>query len=394
MAKERPLADRAMKRDGVTWYCYLMLGFFTYLLNIQGNIIPFLKSELDLSYRAVGLHSSAIAAGMIVVGLFGDRVTRRLGRRRTLLLSGGGASIGAILLSLAPAAWASIASCALIGICGALIPSMVPAILADRHGDRRDVAITEATGASYVFAIAAPLVTSLAISLTLGWRSAVLVGAAMGAAILLRYNRLPVIEPMRTAASTMAPLPPAYWAYWLLVAIAVSLEYCVLLWAPTFLEVVNGLPPAIAARATVSFSVAMLVGRLAGGAWFRFMSSERLFLAALLVTGAGFLMYWGLSEPLVAVAGLFVLGLGIALLFPLAIGFAISAAGSQSARANARIMVAVGLALLSMPILLGGLADEVGLRVAHLLVPGLAACALACFVVSHQLQRRAVRAAS
>src|SRR6266850_1420247 len=86
----------AMKRDPTTWYCYLMLGVFTYLLNIQGNIIPFLKAELDLSYRAVGLHSSAIAAGMIVVGLFGDRVTRRLGRRRTLLLSGGGASIGAI----------------------------------------------------------------------------------------------------------------------------------------------------------------------------------------------------------------------------------------------------------------------------------------------------------
>src|SRR5206468_12142657 len=82
----------AMTRDRAIWYCYLMLGMFTYLLNIQGNIIPFLKSELGLSYRAVGLHSSAIAVGMIVVGLFGDRATRRPGRRRILLLSGGGAS--------------------------------------------------------------------------------------------------------------------------------------------------------------------------------------------------------------------------------------------------------------------------------------------------------------
>src|SRR5215475_10845336 len=118
-----------MKRDRATWYCYLMLGMFTYLLNIQGNIIPFLKSELGLSYRAAGLHSSSIAVGMIVVGLFGDRVTRHLGRRRTLLLSGGGAAVGALLLSLSSAAWASIGSCALIGACGALIPSMVPAIL-------------------------------------------------------------------------------------------------------------------------------------------------------------------------------------------------------------------------------------------------------------------------
>src|SRR5882672_2019514 len=177
-----------MKRDGVTWYCYLMLGFFTYLLNIQGNIIPFLKAELGLSYRAVGLHSSAIAVGMILVGLFGDRVTRRLGRRRTLLLSGGGAALGAVLLSLAPAAWASIGSCALIGACGALIPSMVPAILADLHGNRRDAAITEATGISYVFAIVAPLITSLAISVALGWRTAVLAGAVMGVVLLLCFG--------------------------------------------------------------------------------------------------------------------------------------------------------------------------------------------------------------
>ena len=58
----------AMRRGPVTWYCYLSLGFFTYLLNIQGNILPFLKDELGLSYRAVSLHSSAIALGLIAVG--------------------------------------------------------------------------------------------------------------------------------------------------------------------------------------------------------------------------------------------------------------------------------------------------------------------------------------
>jgi hypothetical protein len=28
-----------MRRGQVTWFSYLMLGFFTYLLNIQGNIL-------------------------------------------------------------------------------------------------------------------------------------------------------------------------------------------------------------------------------------------------------------------------------------------------------------------------------------------------------------------
>ena len=35
-------APAAMRRDPATWYGYLLLGFFTFLLNIQGNILPFL----------------------------------------------------------------------------------------------------------------------------------------------------------------------------------------------------------------------------------------------------------------------------------------------------------------------------------------------------------------
>ena len=150
-----------MRRDPATWYSYLALGFFTYLLTIQGNILPFLKVELDLSYRVVSLHSAAIAAGMIAVGLLGDRVVRRWGRRFALALGAAGAASGAILLCLAPIAWASIASCALIGALGALIPAVVPALLADLHGARRHVAITEASAASYAFAMLAPLLTSL-----------------------------------------------------------------------------------------------------------------------------------------------------------------------------------------------------------------------------------------
>ena len=94
--------DQRMRRDLATWYSYLALGFFTYLLTIQGNILPFLKLELDLSYRVVSLHSGAIAAGMIAVGLFGDRVVRRWGRRFALALGAAGAAAGAILLCMAP----------------------------------------------------------------------------------------------------------------------------------------------------------------------------------------------------------------------------------------------------------------------------------------------------
>ena len=70
------------------------------------------------------------------------------------------------------------------------------------------------------------------------------------------------------------------------------------------------------------------------------------------------------------------LGLGIAPLYPLTIGFAIGAAGAEGDAASARFMMAVGVAVISAPVLLGAVADEVGLRSAQLVLPALLAAAL------------------
>lgn len=384
----RPTLVAGMRRGAVTWYCYLALGFFTYLLNIQGNILPFLKAELDLSYRVVSLHSSAIAAGLIVVGLFGDRVIRRLGRRRALELGTAGISAGAVLLCLAPASWASIGSCALMGVLGGLIPAVVPAVLGETHGEgERDVAYAEATAICYAFGILGPLTTGLFVAQSLGWRGVVLLGAAIGVAILARFRRTALLDPPEATASR-AGLPAAYWAYWALIAAVVAIEFCVLIWAPEFLERVAGLPRAWAAGSAAAFSAAMLIGRLGASRIVRLAAPRRLFLAALLVTVLGFLVYWGIGQPLMVIVGLFVLGLGVAPLYPLALGFAIDAAGAHAGTASARVMLAVGLAILLTPSLLGGLADEVGLRLAHLVVPGLAVAAVVCLAAARALQRR------
>src|SRR5208282_1424372 len=57
-------ATQAFRRDRITWACYLALALFAYFLNIQGNIIPFLRDELALSYWEVSLHPAALAGGL------------------------------------------------------------------------------------------------------------------------------------------------------------------------------------------------------------------------------------------------------------------------------------------------------------------------------------------
>jgi MFS family permease len=136
---KRDVLGADIVRGPVTWYCYLLLAFFVFMLTIQGNIVPFLKSELHLSYRAVGLHASAIAVGAIVVGIFGDAIVRRFGRRHVLIVGTLGCVIGAVMLCLASTPWATIGSCAVIGFGGSFIPTVAFAVLADAHEDRRSV---------------------------------------------------------------------------------------------------------------------------------------------------------------------------------------------------------------------------------------------------------------
>ena len=343
------VAVRTGGRDAVTWYCYLLLGYLTYLLSIQGNILPFLREELGLSYRAASLHTSAIAVGILVVGLLGDRAVTRLGRRAMLMVSGLGAALATILLTLSPAAPASIASCFLIGLFGGFIPVMVPAILSDIFGSRRDIAFAESNAMSYAFAIMAPLLSGLAAWLGWSWRMPMLAGAAAGIVIVALYWRQPVPPTRATREATARPLPLAFWCYFVVLGRAVAVEFSILLWAPSYLETVVGLTPTAAATGTAAFFVAMLAGRVAGAPLFGLFPTRRLYLAAAAVTLVGFALYRGSPDATLAIAGLFVVGLGVALLFPLALSFGIGVAGEAADRGGARLMLAPGLAILLNP---------------------------------------------
>ena len=239
-------------RGPLTWQLYLLLGFFQFVINLQGNIFPFLKVELNVSYRTIGLHPTAYACGIIMVGLFGPRVIRRFGRRWMLMSGVFGFAAAAALLCLATAAPVSVASFALLGLSGAFIPTIVFSTLADVHAERRAVAFNEAAAIASLFGIIAPILTGLCVYAGLGWRSAVLVGVAYGVALLASLTRVGVPAFDTAARASSGMLPPAYWAYWTALAFGIATEFCVLLQAPTYLEGVVGLSAAAAATAAVA----------------------------------------------------------------------------------------------------------------------------------------------
>jgi len=385
-----------LSRDQATWYAYLMLGTFGFVLNVQGNIVPLLRSELGLSYGTVALHASALAAGFMTTGLTGAPLIARVGRRRAMWLGGFGSTLGTIVLCAARQPLLSIGACALIGAVGGLLPIVVASTLAERHGERRDIAYTEANAAAYSFSLLGPLGIGAALALGIDWRFAVMFGVALGMIVVLRFRRVQFPDAAPISALARGGLPIVYWAYWTTLALGVAIEYCVLLWAPEFLEQVAGLSRSTAAVGAGAFMVAMILGRFVGSRLLRWIAAQHLLRDALLLALAGFAVYWILGDAgrvgaewaaACSIGGLFITGLGVAPMYPLTLALAVRGAGPLATLASARTSLASGGAILVMPALLGTAADNVGLRRAMLIVPLLVVLALVSAATANRLAR-------
>ena len=95
----------------------------------------------------------------------------------------------------------------------------------------------------------------------------------------------------------------------------------------------------------------------------------RLLLLSLGVTLAGFALFWVATAPWLAVTGLFVVGLGIAVQYPLVISLALAAAPGQADRASGLTSYPVAFGFGVAPVVLGALADRSGTHEAFLVLP-------------------------
>ncbi len=375
-------------RERLTWASYWMLGYFAFLEAILGPLMLFIRGDLRLSYTLASLHFSAFALGAVVMGTTADRISQRWGRRAAFWGGGIGMAAGALLVALSPVAAGTILGAFLMGLLGGLLIITLQAALADRHQRFSPVALTEANVVASGFAFLAPLMVGLVTGVGLGWRLALFPILAFLVAISLRYWSVPFParsiaqhEPTK-ATDRRARLPLAYWAFWCLIALETGAEWSIVYWGASFLATDSPLSRTDAATAMAAFFLAMLIGRVIGSRLTRAFPSLLVLAASLVIALVGFPLFWLIALPLVRIMGLFVVGLGLANVYPLGVALATGAAPGQTDRASARLSVAAGLSALIAPFILGALADHIGIGSAFgiaipLLLLALLAAALA-----------------
>jgi len=379
-----------------TWLAYAMLAFYSYLQALIGVVTPLLRQELALSYGASALHVSAFALGLILSGALGEHLAQTYGRRFVFWGGGLGMAVGALIIAVARTVWFTLPGAFIMGLCGSLLLMLIQAGLSEQHGEQRTIALTEANVAASLCAFLAPVLIGVFQGLGLGWRSAIWLALAAVALLNLRFGR----EPMPNAQVTSSqpdlsqpvthhpPLPAAFWAYWTVLFLGVAVEWCMVTWGGDFLQQMAALTSAQAASLVGLFLLAMFLGRIGGALLARRMAAATLLLSTIILALTGFPLFWlAPTQPLMLI-GFFLTGLGTGSFFPLAMAVANSVAPAQANQANARVVLGIGLSVLSTPLILGWVADQMNLQNAY----GVVAVILVVAVVLTYVTNRTIAA--
>jgi fucose permease len=377
-----------LERDDVTRAAYLMLGLWAFLLYAIGPALPDLREQLDVSRAAVSLHTTVIACGAILIGVVGDRVVRRLGRRRAFWSAATGIALGAVVLASGGRLPLTLLGSFVLGVSGALQVSLIQSTLADRHGSLAAAAQLESNALAAALGAVAPFVIGLAILAGGDWRF-VFVAAALfvAPAIALSYRGVEFPQAPELHHEQPRALPLGYWLPWTALLLFVAVEFCIAFWATDYLETERGFRESAAAASASLLLVGMTVGRFGGGWVARRAHPEPILLTALATAAVGFALFWLVDIPAAALAGLAIAGVGIALLYPLTLTLAIDAAEGRTDAATARAAFASGIAIAVAPFVLGAFADAVGLVGAFAVVPVLMAAGLGALVLARGLGR-------
>lgn len=371
MAHQKASTSRTPK----TWLVYLLLSLYVYMLNLPGPITGYLREEFQLTYTESSLHFSAFAAGVLVTGLLAGTLIRKLTPWRVMAIGTLGLGVGGLILALGRQPALTIFGLFLMGCLGTWILSIYPLILEEEMGSRSSVGVAEANTLGSIFAAAAPLLVGALASQAVGWRMAILTAAgislALGAWLWLssaQPEQAPTVRTTSEPLQTSVKLPSRYWLIWLALMFGVAIEFCTIYWSADFNAKVLGLAQNIATQATSLFLVGMILGRFAGSRLIARLSARKMLLISLILGMAGYAAFWSGVQTTLSLAGLFVMGLGVANFYPTLLSLAIRSAGSQKQLAGARATLATGVAIFFLPFGLGSLADLLGIQRAFLIV--------------------------
>ncbi|WP_394826764.1 MFS transporter [Pendulispora albinea] len=354
----------AFVRDARTWLMYLLLALFGFSQGVLPSVMPFLRDELALNTKAVSWHFSVYAVGIFLSGFPSRWLLHRVDRLVLAWASIASVAVAVLLFAAGANVVTTLANAFLVGLTGGVAQTTIQADLAVHHGERRDVAVTEAYIVAAVGVFLCPLIIGRTPQVGLDWRWALVV-PLVGLAILALGFRGAVGRggghEVAEARAQGGPLPATVYVCWALVLLGISTEWGTAFWGAQFLEQQLSMAPASAVTMMSLFFGGTIVGRTFNSRLLRHLSSAPLLAISIAAGGGAVLLLWAVPAMAAAAIALVVAGFCLGNFYPLILGVALRAAPDQAASVSAGCAQAVGVALLTAPMALGLLSERIGL---------------------------------
>ena len=391
----------------------LSLAGLGFAIASLGPCVALLARDLDEPADELAWLSSAFAVGLLVIAAVGPLVLRTDARMPVLRAGALVCASGAVLLAVAQGLIVALLGGLLVGLGGALMLLVVPLML---NGPDAAVRIARANAISSGLSILAPLLIGALDTQGPTGRLAVLL-AIPPLLVLVALTRPTLSRPLsalsrrRTDARQTGTVEPAtapraegfgitgaadvpdaavpradglgagqpglanpglavasgllgtVAARWVRVVLAVAVEFCFVIWAVARL-VATGLPTATAALLGSVFPLGMAIGRMIGPVR---LGRKSALLPGSVVAAAGAVLVCSTNSPALVTIGLGLAGLGVATLYPITVADLIGTPGARPAHLASLSAFASGVAILTAPAVLAGLANVVDLRTAFLI---------------------------
>lgn len=351
--------DRADLEVGVA------LAAVGYYVSAMGAVVATLATEFGVPAESLSWVGSTYGVGLIVAAVAGRWLLSR-GPRPALIGCAISFLVGTLLVAL-PASLPLIFAGTLIqSIAASVLILLAPVILATDI----DIRLTRGNAiASLVGITASPLIGAIAGTGVSG-RLGLLVIVPMLVWLLwmvLASPASPNAHAPAAADTTVGPVdharPATVARRWFAIVMAVSVEFCYVVWGVTRLRA-TGLDTSTAAILGIAFSIGMTTGRFAGPWVIRRLPAVP-FGASVAIVGT-LLVSLTNTWPSVA-AGLVIAGLGVATMYPVTLSRLMGVPGLSPAHGASLGAFASGAAIVAAPIALAALAGVVDVRLAFLI---------------------------
>jgi fucose permease len=333
---DRPCHE-ASYRLPVTNRRLLLLAFAAFIAlampgAAQGVAWPAIADDLGRGIGDLGLLLFVSIAGYFTSSLARHGIARRIGTGATLVASSVIGTVGLVGFAAAQSWWQMLAATAIVGLWGGTIDTALNAHVALHHGTRAMGMLHASFG---IGATLSPLVISRLLAVDLTWRWA-FVGFAAAQAIVgvALWRTLGEWAAPEATAQQQAPWRPLLRVVVpLLVGILfiTGLEMSAGQWAASLLSIGRGLETATAAAIVAAYWGCFTAGRLVMGAAGHLTSPQRLVHWGSATTVVGAAAFWWSPEPWLGAAGLLIIGVGLAPLFPVFMLITPSLVGTQRA---------------------------------------------------------------